>query len=194
MKKALVALLILTLAGQSLKAQNIKKNELNIGFGMSSNELPNNLLKNGLLDMIGKGQVNTDDKRHSGWFLSYKYNFNEKWALGSSVTYKYYYKEKTKNEIKSKYTQNYLGIALEGQYSFFRRRDFRMYSLVGAGACICRESFHNGETHTKASDNSTRFTYQISPLCFEFGNNYGIKLEYGYGYKGIGAIGAFVRF
>lgn len=195
MKRTCLALLAFTLSC-SLAAQVDKKNEISIGIGISSNEIPHNAIKNIISDMFnGESKISTNDKKRSGFYGSYKYRINKSWALGSTVTYKYFKQESTFDGIYSKYTQNFYGINLECQYTYLTKRVFRMYVLAGTGVYTCKESFKIfGEEERKASTQATAFTYQLSPLCFEVGTTIGAKLEYGYGYKGIASAGFYMRF
>lgn len=195
MRKVFFTLLMIACAS-SLTAQSSKKHELSIGVGISSGELPNNLLENGITEMLGgENQISTDDKKRSGFYVSYKYHFNKRWALGTSLTYKHLKKENTQNNLTAKYRQNFYGINVEGQYTYLSKRIFRMYALVGAGIYICKEQLRwLGDVESSGSDRTIDFTYQVSPLCFEVGRNVGAKMEYGYGYKGIGSVGFYVRF
>ena len=193
MKKILLLLLILTATCQ-LMAQNQKKNELSIGFGFSANDV--NFIEQIVLELTDiENQFETNDKKRSGFYLSYKYHFSKRWAAGTTLTYKHRKRERTTNEANAKYIQNFYGANLEGQYTYIQKRVFRMYALAGIGIYTCDETLRKYGTETsKIANHTAAFTYQISPVCLEVGANIGGKLEYGYGYKGIGSIGLYVRF
>lgn len=180
-----------------LAGQNNKKHELSIGLGISGGKMPDKVLKDVITGMLNiENRFSTDDKKRSGFYLSYKYHLNERWSAGTTLTYKHLTQKRSSNTIEARYIQNFYGINLECQYTYLSRRIFRMYVLGGAGIYTCKESLRRTENTKPAhsSEQTTDFTYQISPLCFEIGTNIGLKMEYGYGYKGIGSLGAYIRF
>lgn len=199
MKKALLLLLVLTFATNLIAQQEerkLGKNEFSVGLGIASDAFPESMLEELFSTLLSK-ELNSsiDDKKRSGFYFGYKYYFNGRWALGSTLTYKHMYKSRTKNETKQKYTQSFYGINLEGRYTYLNKRIFRMYAVAGAGIYNCREVLRkSGDEPLRATDNTVKFTYQLSPLCLELGTNVGGRMEYGYGYKGIGSIGFYVRF
>ncbi len=179
------------------KEKKDKKHEISVGLGISGGEMPDRILKDIISGMSGaENNFSTDDKKRSGFYLSYKYHFNKRWSAGTTLTYKHLTKEKSVNTTETKYRQNFYGINLECQYTYLNKRMFRMYALGGIGVYTCRESLRIVEKadQNRTSDHTTDFTYQISPLCFEIGTNIGFKMEYGYGYKGIGSAGVYVCF
>lgn len=202
-KKTYLILLTLILA-YPLTAQQVKRHEISIGFGLSEDATFYKIVEKMIADMFTfENDVTINDKKKSGFYLSYKYLFNKRWSAGATLTYKYSKEEQNVNTIinttkktkRVKYSQNYYGINLESQYTYLNRRIFRMYALGGVGVYTCKEFFRkteNGKQH-HFSDYTTKLTYQISPLCFELGTYIGAKMEYGYGYKGIGSIGLYLR-
>lgn len=194
MKKILLLLLVLTAACQLMAQSEKKKNEISIGFGVSANDV--NFVEQLILELTDiEDQLDTNDKKRSGFYLSYKHHITNRWAAGATLTYKYRNRERTSNETTAKYSQSFYGINLEGQYTYIQKRIFRMYALAGIGIYTCNEVLRKyGAEPSKLTEHTTAFTYQISPVCLELGTNIGGKLEYGYGYKGIGSLGFFVRF
>lgn len=193
MRKLFLLLLALAATCQ-LMAQEGKKSEISIGIGFSADDI--NFVKQILLTMQDiDHKLEVDDKKRSGFYLLYKYCLNKRWAVGTTLTYKGRKKEQTSGDDRAKYTQNYFGINLEGRYTYFYKRIFRMYALAGVGVYTCHEKLRRyGSNEIKLTNNTTNFTYQISPLCLEIGTNIGGKLEYGYGYKGIASAGFYIRF
>lgn len=180
-----------------LSAQEIKKHDLTIGLGISGGEMPKKVLKDIVNETLNsEHNFSTDDKKRSGFYLSYKYRFNQRWSAGTTLNYKQLTEKKASNAIDAKYSQNFYGLNLEAQYYYLNKTYFRMYILGGVGIYTCKESLRKIKNANKdrTTDHTTSFTYQISPLCFEVGTDLGLRMEYGYGYKGIGSIGVYTRF
>ncbi len=177
MKKIFLLLLALTAAYQLIAQSEKKKNELSIGYGVSADDV--NFIKQLLLELTDiENQFETNDRKRSGFYLSYKYHFAKRWAVGATLTYKHRYREQRSNEAIAKYTQNFYGINLEGQYTYIQKRIFRMYALAGIGIYTCNETLRRyGAQTDKLTEHTTAFTYQLSPVCLEFGTNIGGKVE-----------------
>lgn len=83
-----------------------------------------------------------------------------------------------KNSTNSKMSYSAITIAPEGKIKYLDpAKPFNMYGLLGAGVTIL-----NVSTSDKAVPH---FNAQITPLGFEYGNNFKGFLELGVGYKGI---------
>lgn len=177
--------------------EKMKKNEVGVGVGMSAHDL-------NLFDRVADGIFNsdllesTDAMKHSGFFLSYKRNLNNRLAVGGTVFYKPLYKNRHSENEHKDYWQRHVGLAVEGRCSYYTSGILEVYGLAGVGGYLTHEKFertNNGtieDSWTKA--HSMRLAYQLSPFGLRVGRSWGIQWELGYGYKGCGTWELFLRF
>lgn len=206
--KVVVFSLSMLLISSSLWAQDFnhkksfRKHEFTLGLGLSKDVFSSlsidKIFSNIIADMLSKELTyhNTKATNRSGFHLGYAYNFNQRWAVGATLFYKVYDKSHSRYQVESTYKENFYGGAIEGRYTYLNKRVFRMNSLLGVGIYGYHQEWkrRDQDTAERVSDTSTKFTYQISPLCMEIGTFIGLKLEYGYGYKGIASGGLYYKF
>ncbi|WP_455672811.1 outer membrane beta-barrel protein [Phocaeicola sp.] len=195
MKRTILLLSALILSCHLMAQPDIRRNEFAFGIGYAEG-ITNMFSGEKIIEYIlRKDWKSTNDKKHSGLYLSYKYHFNSRWALGTTLTHKGKNQEGRFNEERSKYAIKFYGVNLEGQYTYYNHRIIRMYALAGAGVYTCKEKLRtSGTKNSEEKETTTGFTYQVSPLCVEVGTYVGIKAEVGYGYKGIIGMGLYYRF
>lgn len=135
--------------------------------------------------------------RHSGMFISYKRHINNRWAMGATAFYKSLEKSRTRGEQHRDYSQDYYGVAVEGQYRYLRRGFFSLYGLAGGAVYACKEDYTETKTdkqyQLEHKTHSPKWAFQLSPVAIELGKNVGGKIEFGYGYKGIVSGAFFVK-
>lgn len=174
------------------------KNELSLGFGIAGINYDSfsspleEIIKDILLQDL---RESIDPTFVSGMNLSYKHWLSRRLAVGGTFFYKSLYRERETvvNEQTypaNKYTQNYFGLGIEGTVTYFRKRKWHLYGLVGAGGYVCREKGRNlqlpgVQQNSEWTAHYVKATYQVTPFGVQFGRKFSIKSEVGWGYKGI---------
>lgn len=198
--RTVVAVLLLCLAAVVVPASaqdNNRKNELNIGLGFA-NDFKLNWVEN-LIDIALTDELheNTDAMRHSGFFAGYKRHIDNRWAVGATVFYKSLERTRQTGEHRKKYSQDYWGLAVEGQYRYFQRGFFSLYGLAGGAVYTCKEDYEESQSDKQSLSehrtHSPKWAFQLSPVGIQLGYNIGGKMEFGYGYKGIVSCEFFVK-
>lgn len=174
-----------------------RKNELSIGFGITNDAKINWIKEIDKIISADDLHENTNAMRHSGMFIAYKRHINSRWAVGATAFYKTSDKSRTRGESHEKYSQDYYGLAAEGQYRYLRRGFFSLYGLVGGAVYTCKEDYSESQSDKQSMSehrtHSPKWAFQLSPVGIELGKNIGGKIELGYGYKGIVSGAFFVK-
>lgn len=181
------------------KSVSYGKHDLSIGLGLSTDVFNNMNLRHIVGVMTSFDEIDNDDTNataRSGYFLSYRYHFDRPWTVGATVFYKPYKENLGQDKTDNHYWQYLTGLTFEGTYTYVNKRVFRMYALAGTGPYWVRQKWQHTEKEATTCDtqSSVRLTWQLSPLCLEVGKSVGIRMEYGYGYKGIGSLSLYARF
>lgn len=137
----------------------------------------------------------------SGFNLYYRRYLNKRFAVAGSFIYKSVSKTRrtaiNDYEYQARYYQDYVGLAVEGLYSYIRKKRWHLYGLLGAGGYMCKERSLEQAGEKTIEDRSVwhaRAMYQISPLGIQYGKKWTFWYEMGYGYKGIVSCGLSFRF
>ncbi len=190
----LLEILTVTLMFAQESGSDFKRNELRGGAGLwSSNELINNYSDLFSTALSGSTYSVSNDKSLGNFSLAYRYGLNKRLSVGATLSYSLLKSDVNFEGSKTgTSTNNYLTAAPEVEYKYLYTKNFKMYGFVGAGLTVNRQEVkENGKT---SIDNSPFFNFQISPLCIQVGNNFGLYIESGFGYKGIINAGLFVKF
>lgn len=200
--RAIVIIAVMAIACPGVFAQDqaatggavadFKKHEFRVGAGyLSSNDLINTY--SDLMSTALSGDYSVDnDKYYGNYSLTYRYWICKHFAVGGSFTYSLLKSDVKLGGDKGKSENNYFTIAPEAEYRYIDGRIFKMYGFVGAGLTVNRQKL------TMPGDSSTDkgyyFNFQVSPLGFQVGENFGAYLEGGFGYKGVVNLGLFAKF
>ncbi len=198
MKKIIFGCLLGVLTATSLCAQNEnadwKRHEIRGGAGLwSTNELIGNYSDLMSTSLSGGTYSTSNEKTPGNFSLTYRYGLNPRLSVGGSVAYSLLKSDVNFNGKKTgTSSNNYFTVAPEVEYKYIHTKNFRLYGFAGAGLTLNNQEIkENGKT---SSDNSPFFNYQVSPLCAQLGNKFGVYVETGFGYNGIINAGLFARF
>ncbi len=198
MKKVFFCCLLGILTVTSMFAQesvsDFKKNELRGGTGLwSSNELISNLSDLLSTSLSGSTYSVSNEKTVGNFSLAYRYGLNRRLSVGGTLAYSLLKSDVNFEGSKTGTSaNNYFTAAPEVEYKYLYTKNFRLYGFAGAGLSVNRQKVEeNGKT---SIDYNPFFNFQVSPLCVQVGNNFGLYVEVGFGYNGIINAGLFARF
>ncbi|RXM38962.1 hypothetical protein BOQ62_14255 [Chryseobacterium sp. CH21] len=105
------------------------------------------------------------------------YSNNNKWRYGVDVTNEFFTK------IESVPQKNIFSVLPKVDYFWFNREKFRMYSGVAAGVTFNSHKYNlKDQKETKSTD--TIFGFNVLPIGFRYGGDFGVFLETNLGMKG----------
>ncbi|MDR2038802.1 MAG: porin family protein [Bacteroidales bacterium] len=182
------------LMGINLQAQD-RRNELELGIGIwNTNEILNTF-SDMIISSLPAGIKMDDDNSLGSIHLGYRYRFTERLGMGGLFAYDYSTGKGILNgREEGKFYKRHYTLALEADYVYIRKKNFRMYGLAGVGGTLYNLDYKD---HTDKSQNDSDttpyFTFQITPVGLRFGSWIGGFLELGFGYRGILNAGFFIN-
>lgn len=198
MKKSITLLLSLLIGINVAMADERGRHTIGVGTGvLTLGETVE------VISQIGTAIFSGDNKfvRSGGTGLNlfgeYKYSFSRLYSLGAVVAFNgYEYRVMDGDTKLGTRNNNYISIALENDFTYWRKGIFSIYGTLGVGF------YHSSITDTdnageEAVRNNNTVTYQISPLCLSLGGRLGGYVELGVpwiGYKGMISGGVYYNF
>lgn len=180
-------------ARSNIRDTNSKKFELRAGAGFwSSNDLIDNYSDVFASALTGGMYSVSNEKMSGNYSFTYRYALKDRLSVGASFVYSRLKMDLDQSGNPGGSINNYFTLAPEIEYKYIDARNFKLYGFAGAGATINRQTV-SSEDNT-INDNNIYFNFQLSPLCAQFGENLGMYLEAGFGYKGILCLGIFTKF
>lgn len=124
--------------------------------------------------------------------ISYAYTPKEHWRFGGAFSYNQSKFEAINGleKIGDK-KNNYYTLAAETSYAFLNKERIKLYALLGAGATFTTVESKNFITNRSSSSQGTIFNFQITPIGFRYGKQWGGFAELGFGYRGLASFGVF---
>lgn len=196
-KHILVMVLIALTFNTVAQAQEEKKHEIGIGYGI----LPNTHIISAYADVFGLFVGRTPENETYGGPVSaeYFYRLNKHIRLGGVATYTthkedvFYMKERD-GELK----HNFITVMPAAKLYWFDKKSWGMYSKLGAGITYSNAketgTDSNGN-HIEDTDNEIFFNFQASLVGVEVGNE-SVRgfAELGVGEQGMALIGVRYKF
>lgn len=188
LKTAIFAAVIWT-AFSPVNAQDQGRAEINIGAGMMATE---NAFADAIILSLSALINDPEDVRVTGaaWSITYKYYVSEKIAVGGSSVYNpspdQWIPDFSKND---EWKRRSLTTAGEVTYFWTKHRAFQFYANAGAGFFVKRKTLYEMQSETNFG-----YTFQVTPAGLRVGDQVGLFMELGYGYKGVFSGGLSMRF
>lgn len=134
-----------------------------------------------------------NEARNLGEFrLAYAYTPKNRWSFGGVVSYSTTDFDVNYQGSKiGEQTSNYYTVAAETTYAYMKKEKMRLYGLLGAGATFSNDKVKDYSDKSEDSSNSSFFNFQVTPIGFSYGKNWGGFIEAGVGYRGLFSFGLF---
>lgn len=193
MKKVYFLGICLLISGY-LNAQN-SKHEISGGVGIGTSIELVDIFSDLFSSALTAGGYSADNSSYSGGiYLGYKYLVQPKIGIGGSLIYEHSSSDIFVNQVRDgKEKTNYYTIAAEADYRYINKTNFTIYSGLGIGYTVFSEKY-TPDSGEETNSDTGNINFQVTAIGAKFGNKIGGYAEAGFGYKGILAIGAFVRF
>ena len=173
-----------------VKQWNQKKHQLSVNYGVATlydfAEVMGDIFVGAFDHMLGdKDDLELSDMS-GGFTIGYRYNLNDRWAIGLDGSY-----EKMtmsgKHNAGNSLTRNYYSIMPTARVYWFNKSHVSMYSRAAAGVVI----FTSKSNKDNKTESNATFTGQLSPIGIEVGGQvlrgFG---EFGFGAEGLLQVGA----
>lgn len=168
--------------------------EISAGYGLISTNDVLGVMISSVLTI--SGGYTEDNGRMTGSFMAaYKYRFNRVASLGA--TYAYGAQSADVYTEGSRWGSMHSGfhtLAIECDFRYLTRKIVTLYSTLGVGATLYNYSLVSLDGENEIAS-VIHPNYQLSLIGVKLGTyRAGGLIEFGFGYKGIVNIGAYVRF
>jgi len=180
------SLLIIVLS-ENLFAQREYDNDITMGYGLITSNQIFDVTTDVLTSAILPGVYSTSNTQFSGGFsVNYKNSISERWNVGLTFSLDYITKDVfIRREKKGDLNRNYITMAGEIDYRYFKRELFQMYSLIGLGYTMLNDRYMPIIENEISKDTFGFMNFQISLLGLRIGKELAFYTEFGFGYKGI---------
>lgn len=186
MKKIVLSILILTTVCLGLSAQDLKRHEINLGVGILSSNQFIDALTQVIVSSIPYNVKLENSTSYGAIHVAYRYSIIRRLSLGGIFVYDYNNADAVQMDIKrGKFNNHYITLAAEVDFKYIDREKFKLYSLVGVGATLLHQVYHDNFISNTEKNSNVFFNFQITPIGIKFGNTFGGLAELGFGYKGI---------
>jgi len=140
---------------------------------------------------LGSTVSNTEIKATPALSASYEYYVTDGTSLGLSYTFQqfdntYTFANATTSETKSIYHVPMASLTAR----YINNPSFQLYGNAAAGVYLTTESENGGSEESS----ETSFAFQFTPIGARFGKDFGVKVELGLGFQGLGMAGASGKF
>lgn len=201
MKKLILLFCLAGFFAQQTKAQTQMQsqfiplnNEVYAGIGVFGTNSIIDTFTDILVTGITAGIYSSDASFSPVYDLGYKRLLGERTEVGGAYSYAYSRSDaKIDGEKTGEFRNSYHTITVGTSYKWLLRNKFAMYSSAEAGITIFQQKYAPNEGKS-SRDNTIYFNFQLSPLGFKYGYQYGPFAELGFGHKGIINAGMFARF
>jgi hypothetical protein len=170
--------------------------EIAAGYGLSSTNDVVSTLVSAIVTITTLTGINERNFKYTGNFaLAYKYRFNKVASLGATYAYGSQSADVYTGQTPwGKRNSSYHTLAVECDFRYLTRKVVTLYSTLGAGATLySRADTQDGGDKTKGC--AVLPNFQLSLIGAKIGTyRAGGMVEFGFGYKGIINLGAYVRF
>lgn len=168
--------------------------EISAGYGLISTNDVLGVMISSVLTI--SGGYTEDNGRMTGSFMAaYKYRFNRVASLGA--TYAYGAQSADVYSEGSRWGSMHAGfhtLAIECDFRYLTRKIVTLYSTLGVGATLYNYSLASLDGEKEIAS-LIHPNYQLSLIGVKLGTyRAGGLIEFGFGYKGVINIGAYVRF
>ena len=195
MKKVILVIAAI-MATMSVQAQDEKKNELSVSYGLGISTIGDglgNTIGNGLIDSWS-GCEWDNTKRFGTLSVEYfRHLNNPRVAVGGIVTFSRFGEDVVKKESNAKVgdrTRKYISVMPSIKYYWVNGKNFGFYSKVAAGVMMLNYNDSQATSSSKAY-----FTGQASPIGLEAGSSsFRGFIEAGAGEQGFLLAGLRVKF
>jgi opacity protein-like surface antigen len=204
-KSILLLIAIMLLVAQTrVQAQTDKsfdKHEVNLGVGVLSSNQISGFLKDIIMDFVlnitSSGKITRENRSYSAtWHAGYKYSLSKRWAIGAEFAYYGSSSDILVSGYKfGRLSDNYYTLALEMDFKYINKDDFKFYSTLGIGGTQFKQNLEVDInllpqipipiTIEQETYSQMRFNYQFTLIGLKFGKTFGGYAELGIGYKGI---------
>ena len=124
--------------------------------------------------------------------ISYAYTPKDRWSYGATLSYNQSkFDALIKGEKIGEQVNDYYTLAAETSFAYFKKERMSFYALLGAGATLGNVKQTRFSTGKESQSNGTIFNFQITPVGFRYGKQWGGFAEMGFGYRGLLNFGAF---
>ena len=187
--------MLLAAAFYNVSAQ---EQQFTAGVGvLSSNYIADNFFsvtKNVIGGLAGSDTKLENQKMIGEFRLGYAYYPIERVSIGATVSLLQTISDAVSNGTTTgDFSSTYLTFAGESSVTYFSRRNFRLYGLLGAGITNMNSKYSADATAGNDTDGTTFFNFHVSPIGVTFGNQFGGTAEFGFGYRGIVSLGVYYR-
>lgn len=134
----------------------------------------------------------------SNIFGTYQYHISRTVRVGGTIAHNSF-KYDVFNDQEAQIGTNrckYFALAVEGDVAYWSKGAFMLYGSLGAGLYMAN-SVNEEQNGSKDTTNSFSYAFQISPICMQYGRDWGLFIEGGVpfvGYKGMVSVGLFAKF
>lgn len=192
--KKLCTLLAIALFTSNLLSAQEGQHEISIGYGVGTSAETADLFEDIVVGTFTGGRYRKEEDHSGAFHLAYKYLVSEKIGVGGTLLYESSKGNIHENEQKvARLKRHFYTLAAEADYRYIRKPNFTLYSALGVGYTHMNEKI-TPESGGEEKDSDGSINFQVTALGAKFGSNIGGFIEAGFGYKGIGSIGAFARF
>ncbi|MDR0811548.1 MAG: hypothetical protein LBN23_04685 [Paludibacter sp.] len=154
--------------------------------------------------VLSAGYYQPDDIKYTGDFgLTYRYNISDRFAVGATALYgqsnynAYDVNNLEQRVFMGKGVTSFTTIAAEAKLNYYSNDILSLYGFLGAGATLWNYKYEKKAGSTEPEPvkiaPATMFNFQVTPFGISVGKKVGGFAEVGFGYKGLAAVGIFVR-
>jgi hypothetical protein len=187
----ITALLLISLSGS---AQDMGKSQIEVSYGVFSNEELAYDLINKVIDVFASSDNQPFKKRSGSVFVTYKYFTLERLAFGATTGYNKY--ERTDYFTNGNFVSHQnktLTVSGEANFYYLKTGGISLYVMGGMGY------FHTHSAITSTGQGPIQgklngVAIQITPVGIRYGKSFGGFAELGLGYKGMVNFGVNVKF
>lgn len=180
----------------SVQSQDVgSKHELRLGVGFISSTDVMDIFSDFLATSLTAGHYSVDNKKMTGnYSLTYRNHFSERLSLGGTLLYSQIDTDVLLNGTKNGDSRNrYFTLAPEFELKYLKTNFLNLYGYAGAGMTLLNQKMEL-EGKPSEKDDKMFFNFQLSPICLQVGNSFGLLAEAGFGYKGVINVGLFAKF
>jgi len=193
MKNQLLKIFIFMLIGYPVLSQDQGKSQIEVSYGMISNEELGYDIINKVLDLFFPEDREVI-KRTGCIFVTYKYFAFERLAFGATTGFnKYSRTDYFRNGNYTSLENKIVTVSGEVNFYYVKRRNISLYSLAGIG--LFHRNTETKQAYQQQSQGETNgVALQFTPIGIRYGKSFGGFAEFGAGYKGVINLGVNVKF
>lgn len=193
MKNTLSKIFMLIFISHPLFAQDQGKSQIEVSYGIISNEELGYDIIDKMLDLFLPDDREVI-KRTGCIFVTYKYFAFERLAFGATTGFNRYGRtDYFRNGNYTSFKNKIVTVSGEVNFYYVKRKNVSLYSLAGIGLFHRNtETNHAYQQQTQGEENGVAL--QITPIGIRYGKSFGGFAEFGAGYKGVINLGVNIKF